>query len=151
VFGSRIITRRQDAPGSSSVPLEQPSAQPEAPRKPASATPLRPAAKPGPRASSPGEVVSQVLPEAPAKIRDGIRGTVRVRVRANVDPSGNVAGTRLDSAGPSKYFAEMALQAARLWKFKAPTVNSRDVSSEWLLRFAFSRSGTTVVPLQADP
>jgi len=165
VFGSRIINRRQDAPGSSSVPLEQPSAQPEAPRKPAtsdneqksfpngpaSTTPLRLAAKSAPSASSPGEVVSQVLPEAPAKIRDGIRGTVRVRVRATVDPSGNVVGTRLDSAGPSKYFAEMALQAARLWKFKAPTVNSRDVSSEWLLRFAFSRSGTTVVPLQTDP
>ena len=57
---------------------------------------------------------------------------------------------KLDSAGPSKYVANLALKAAQSWKFKAPRVDGRDASSEWLLRFAFSHSRTVVVPLQKD-
>ncbi|MGH9657593.1 MAG: serine/threonine protein kinase, partial [Bryobacteraceae bacterium] len=65
-------------------PVEQPSAQPAPQRTPAAsavATPSTP---------SPGEVVHQVLPNVPARARNGIQGTVRVRVRARVDSSGNV-------------------------------------------------------------
>jgi TonB family protein len=172
---AKLVNRHGDAPRSSSTQFEQPSAQPESPNRPAtsdlgqstkkgtsdeksvlpggspSTTPLRPEAKSTPGASSPGEVVKQVLPDVPVKTRNDIRGTVRVRVRARVDPSGSVVGTELDSAGPSKYFAGLALQAARSWKFRAAKVKGRDVSSEWLLRFAFSQSRTTAVPLQTDP
>ncbi|MGH9657991.1 MAG: TonB family protein [Bryobacteraceae bacterium] len=76
---------------------------------------------------------------------------MRVRVRARVDSSGNVAGAKLDSAGPSAYFAQMALQAARGWKFKPPNHGGRDVSSEWSLRFSFTQSGTKVSSVRTDP
>jgi TonB family protein len=93
----------------------------------------------------PGEVVHQGLPDVPRKARNTIRGKVRVSVRVRVDPSGSVVGTTLDSPGPSRYFAERALQAARLWKFAPAKINGRNVSSEWMLRFEFARTATRVL------
>ena len=98
-----------------------------------------------------GEVADQVLPDVPQKARDTIRGTVRVSVRVHVDPLGSVVGEEFDSSGPSKYFADLALQAARDWEFEPPTVDGRNVSSEWVLRFEFTRTATKVVPVQAAP
>jgi TonB family protein len=68
-----------------------------------------------------------------------------------VDTSGNVTNASLDSAGPSKYFARLAAEAARAWKFTPPRVDGNDVPSEWLLRFAFGASDTTVSPTQVKP
>jgi TonB family protein len=92
----------------------------------------------------PGEVIHQVLPDVPRQARDTIRGKVRVSVRVRVDPSGNVAGAKLDSPGPSRYFAQLALKAARRWKFGPAKVADRNVASEWILRFEFGKAGTTV-------
>ena len=64
-----------------------------------------------------------------------------------VDPSGNVAGTTLDSAGPSKYFARLALQAAQRWKFAPAKVDGQGVPSEWILRFEFQKTATNVYPV----
>ncbi len=99
----------------------------------------------------PGKVVHQVLPDVPRKARDTIRGTVRVGVRVRVDPSGVVAGAKLDSAGPSRYFARLALKAARRWKFRPAEVDARNVPSEWILRFQFEKDGTKVLPVRATP
>jgi len=99
----------------------------------------------------PGKVVHQVLPDVPRTARDTIRGTVRVGVRVRVDPSGNVAGAKLDSPGPSRYFATLALKAARRWKFDPARVDDRNVSSEWILRFQFGKAGTTVLPVRSAP
>jgi len=96
-----------------------------------------------------GAVVSRVLPDVPQSARDTIRGTVRVGVRVAVDPSGNVVGTTFDSPGPSKYFADQALQAARRWKFVPAKVDGRNISSEWILRFEFERTETRVLPVRA--
>jgi TonB family protein len=74
----------------------------------------------------PGKVVHQVLPDVPRKARDTIRGKVRVGVRVRVDPSGNVVGAKLDSPGPSRYFAQLALRAARRWKFRPAKVDDRN-------------------------
>jgi hypothetical protein len=41
----------------------------------------------------------------------------------------------------SRYFAKLALEAARQWDFAA-------APSDWLLRFEFTTSGTTVHPLR---
>jgi TonB family protein len=98
-----------------------------------------------------GEVVNQVLPDVSQKSRDTIRGTVRVSVRVRVDPSGNVVGADIDSPGPSKFFADRALQAAQRWEFQPPTVDGQEVSSEWVLRFEFTSTATNVVPVQAAP
>ena len=91
------------------------------------------------------EVVEKVLPEVPQKARDSIRGKVRVSVRVLVDSSGSVVNAKLDSAVPSKYFADLALRAAQRWKFRPTKIDDGNVSSEWIiLRFEFMNSGTRV-------
>ncbi|MGB0036645.1 MAG: TonB family protein [Candidatus Acidiferrales bacterium] len=98
-----------------------------------------------------GEVVHQVLPEASQKALDTIHGTVRVSVRVSVDPSGKVADASFDSPGPSKYFADLALQAARNWTFSPAMVDGQNVPSEWVLRFEYGRTETKVLPRQQRP
>jgi TonB family protein len=63
-----------------------------------------------------------------------------ITVRVTVDRSGKVADEALEDPGSSKYFARIATDAARKWKF-APADNQD--SREWLLRFEFTRDGTT--------
>ena len=99
----------------------------------------------------PGKVVHQVVPDVPRKARDTIRGKVRAGVRVRVDPSGGVVGARLDSPGPSRYFGELALKAARNWRFDPAKVDGRNVSSEWILRFEFGKAGTKVLSARAAP
>jgi TonB family protein len=99
----------------------------------------------------PGGVRQQVLPDVPQSARDTIRGTVRVSVKVVVDPSGSVAEATLESPGPSRYFANLALQAARQWKFWPEKVDGRHVPNEWILQFRFRRTATEVVPVQAAP
>jgi TonB family protein len=148
----------QSSPKSAAVkpPADQPL-QPQAAATPAPAA-LRTDTFPSPNAPAPskssparGEVLDQVLPAVSDKARATIHGTVRVGVRVHVDPSGNVAAAELDGPGPSKYFAELALQAARRWEFTSPEVNGRSVASEWLIRFHFSPSGTKAIPTQTAP
>ena len=99
----------------------------------------------------PGEIVQEVLPAVSQKTRDTIRGTVRVSVRVSVDPSGSVQKAILDSPRSSDYFANLALRAARRWRFRPAEVDGRDVSSEWVLRFEFTKTGTQVFPVTAVP
>jgi TonB family protein len=96
-------------------------------------------------------VVERVMPSVPAKVSDTIRGTIDVGVRVTVKPNGDVSNATLESRGPSRYFAELALQASRRWKFRPVQVNGRAVSSIWILRFRFSQSGTEVTPVQTSP
>jgi len=96
-------------------------------------------------------VVHSVIPDVSRSARNTIDGKVRVRVRVQVDASGNVVSAKLDSRGPSKYFAHLALEAAQGWKFVAARAQGQDVVREWTLDFAFSRSGTEVVPKQISP
>jgi TonB family protein len=98
-----------------------------------------------------GAVIDQVLPKVPQSASDTITGTVRVRVRVAVDATGNVTDAALDSAGPSKYFANLAMQTARRWKFKPPQKDGKDVASEWLLSFGFKKTSNTVSPVQVTP
>ncbi|HEV2522502.1 MAG TPA: TonB family protein [Candidatus Acidoferrales bacterium] len=98
-----------------------------------------------------GEVAHQVMPEVLQSARDTIRGTVKVRVKVDVDRSGAVENAELESPGPSLYFARAALEAAQLWKFKPPEVNGQAVLSSWTLQFDFSRDETTAVPKQEMP
>jgi TonB family protein len=108
-----------------------------------------------PRASSaavvPGEVLNQVLPDVSQKARGTIQGRVRVSVKLHVDPSGNLAGAELNSPGPSKYFADLALQAARRWEFAPAKMDGTNVSTDWLVRFEFSQLDTKVFPVQTSP
>jgi TonB family protein len=136
-------------------PVKQPESSPvAASTRAAVRTDTFPSANaPRAAASSParGEVLDQVLPEVSDKARATIRGIVRVSVRVHVDPTGDVSEAALDSPGPSKYFADLALKAARHWQFYSPEVDGHSVPSEWLIRFHFSPSGSKAIPTQTAP
>jgi TonB family protein len=131
--GPRLLNRRPEVQRPASVVFEQPVAK----------TPTDGLVQ--------GAVVSKVLPDVPQRARDTIRGTVRVGVRVAVDPSGNVVGATFDAPGPSKYFANLALQAARRWKFVPAKIDGRNITSEWILRFEFERTATKVLPARVAP
>jgi TonB family protein len=98
-----------------------------------------------------GEVEKRVLPDVPVSASSTIRGTVKVRVRITVDPNGDVSKATFDSPGPSKYFANLALQAAQRWKFKPAPVDDRSASRVWILQFDFRQTGTEVIPIETSP
>ena len=89
--------------------------------------------------AAPG-VVHQVMPAVIPQARKSITGKVRVKLRVDVDPSGNVTDSKFISAGPSKYFARVAMQAAQQWKFVPTSTEAR----AWTIEFDFRRSGTQV-------
>jgi TonB family protein len=99
----------------------------------------------------PGEVLQRVLPEVPQSARETIHGTIRVNVRVSLDSLGAVTDAEIDSPGPSKYFARLALEAARACKFAPPRVDGRAVLSDWILRFRFTKDATKVHPTQIAP
>jgi TonB family protein len=102
-------------------------------------------------AVTPGEVLTQVLPDISDKSRSTIRGTVKVIVKVRVDSSGNVTTAELAATGPSRFFADAALDAAHRWDFAPAKVDGHNVPSEWLLHFNFTQVDTTVTPLPTKP
>ena len=91
------------------------------------------------------------MPEASEKALATIHGVVRVNVRIQVDPTGNVSEATLDSPGPSSYFADLALKAARRWQFTSPEASGHSTASEWLIRFHFTPTGAKAFPTQTAP
>jgi len=89
------------------------------------------------------QVIRQVVPDVPAKALRTISGRLKVTVRAHIDERGNVARAEFASAGPSRYFANLAMQSAQEWKF-TPLQSPKT----WLLQFTFMRSGVKVQPRQ---
>jgi TonB family protein len=157
---------------SSSPPAQPVEAQPKGPAPPSAASPEKSRAprepKPSPATHAKtasvedsgglsqsavvkGAVLQQVLPRVSPSARNTIEGKIRVVVRVEVDPSGNVTNAKLVSAGPSKYFARLALESARGWKFTPAQVRGQAVASQWALRFGFRRTDTEVIPTQTDP
>ena len=61
-----------------------------------------------------------------------------------MDSAGNVNDTEFVNPGPSKYFARLATEAAKDWKFEP----AQDAARDWVLRFEFRRSGTSVHPVR---
>ena len=94
-------------------------------------------------------VVSQVLPQVPRSARETIHGKIRVKVRVEVDPNGGVSAANLVAAGPSRYFARLALEASRQWKFQPAGVDGQSSPAQWLLEYRFGRSSTEVTPVAA--
>jgi TonB family protein len=92
-------------------------------------------------------VAKQVLPQVPRSARQTIHGKVKVKVRVAVDPNGDVSSATLVSPGPSQYFARLALEASRQWKFKPAGVDRQ--SAQWLLEYRFGRSSTEVTPVES--
>ncbi len=167
------------APDAASVPSQKQAAQENSPhatpapasadrklksvsRPPATAKPLSPVPQPGATAApvtpsqpaSPagsGVVIQRILPDVPQAAADTIQGKIRVTVKVAVDASGNVLEANLDSPGPSRYFAGLALQAAHDWKFAPTPAAGHSAPSQWLLYFVFSQTGTEALPPQPAP
>jgi TonB family protein len=137
VFHRRAVS--PVAPRDVVVPHPVPTPGPAATSPPKAMSSPAPAAKP-----VVSEVVKRVLPDIPAKARSTIRGKVKIGVRVGVDGSGSVTDARLESPGPSKYFAQLAVKAARQWRFTPMEAGERNVRREWTLRFEISRSETNV-------
>ena len=97
------------------------------------------------------EVTHQVVPEPSPSAQASIHGTLRVSVRVHVDPAGKVAEAELDSPGPSKYFADLALRSARDWTFGPAQAGGAPAASDWLLRFEFRNDDTRVIPVKTSP
>ena len=97
---------------------------------------------------APGRVVRQVLPDVSRTSLLTIHGTVRVKLRVHVDSAGNVEKVEALSAGPSRYFANKASEAAKRWTFAAPVSNGRSISSQWNLDFEFRRTITDMQAVQ---
>jgi TonB family protein len=123
---------------SSSQPAPAPITQAE----PAGGAPARTAT---PGAATKSAVAHEVLPNVSRRALDTITGTLKVRVRIKVDRAGNVTEANLESAGPSPYFARLALAAANGWKF---TAGPQPTQTEWRLLFEFRRDGTRAIPTE---
>ena len=98
-----------------------------------------------------GAVIQQVQPDAAPGALRTISGTVKVAIRLEVDENGNVTGAAFQSAGPSQYFANKALDAALRWKFKPAQADGRAVPTVWILDFQFKQSGINVIPTETAP
>jgi TonB family protein len=130
---------RQAAPSEPDSKAEQSPAKPTPPVTPAPAA-VRP--PPTTTTSSTGDVVNRDVPDVPQRASNTIHGTVGVVVRVNVDSSGSVTSAEYATHGPSAYFARIALESARKWKFKPPQQTGRT----WLLHYRFRRDGVEVSP-----
>src|SRR5207248_3337853 len=86
------------------------------------------------------DVVREVPPRVAPSAQQTIVGKIKLRVRVRVDHAGDVTKADLVSAGPSKYFARLAMEAAQQWKF-APTTQVGE--RRWMLHFDFTRIATT--------
>jgi TonB family protein len=117
---------------------------------PVTSTPVTPDSAKPPTTTRPqpsaGKVIRQVLPEVPRTAQNTIRGTIKVVVRVQVDPSGKVASATFKMRGSSAYFAKEALNAAKQWEFSAPQLDGQATASTWLLQFRFKRKGIQATP-----
>ena len=95
-----------------------------------------------------GGVDQQVLPDVPAKASRTISGTVKVGIQVNVDPDGTVSDATIASQGPSQYFANLALKAAKSWKFTPASADGEGAPSVWNLQFSFRKSGVEATASQ---
>ncbi len=114
------------------------------------ALPTAPASPSSGGASDHGRVLQQVEPIISNSARSTISGTIRIRVKVDVDAAGNVENATFLTEGPSKYFSRQAMQAAQQWKF-SPAASDRGAPTAWILKFGFKRSGTEVDSEPAKP
>jgi TonB family protein len=83
-------------------------------------------------------VLHKEMPVVPASALRTVRGHIQVTVRVTVDPSGKVVDEALKYSGSSKYFARLASDAAKKWRFDRA---ANQAPREWLLQFEFTRAG----------
>ncbi len=103
------------------------------------AAPSAPRPSRGDAALVPG-ALHQVIPEVSPTARHTIRGHIKVWVRVVVDRDGAVLGAVADRTGPSRYFEQVAIDAAKKWTFPPADGPTQRLMQ---IRFDFSHAGTT--------
>lgn len=91
-----------------------------------------------------GAVVKRVMPSVAPGASRGMRGPVDVEVRVLVDEDGRVSDVEYLTQSPGNYFARIAHDAARSWRFRAPVNDGVAKASQWILLFRFGRGHTDV-------
>ncbi|MGA3011340.1 MAG: TonB family protein [Terracidiphilus sp.] len=134
---SAFLLRSHHTPPSTPVGDTQAASPAAAPAHPSSASRKQRARA----AAMSGAAANQVLPDVPQRARNTIRGTVVVKIRVTVTPSGAVSDAAIDSSG-SRYFSNLALQAARQWRFKPSPAGEQASNRALLLRFEFTQTAT---------
>ena len=130
------------------APLQTETTQQAPPAEPESQTAAPPIATTG---TAKGEVLGRVIPDVSRKASDTIQGRVGVAVRVTVDPNGAVTNAEFATHGPSAYFARIAMESARNWKFKPAMQNGHAIASTWTLHYEFKRNGVDVNPVETTP
>ncbi|MBS1803879.1 MAG: TonB family protein [Acidobacteria bacterium] len=145
----------------SQAPAGEQQSKPSQPEPQSSSqTSPRTASAPSPRSTAPAsaarstvasnsDVVTRDVPEVPQRASNTIHGTVSVIVKVEADSDGTVTNADYATHGPSAYFARLALESARKWKFKPAQQGSSALPSSWLLHYRFRRSGAEVTAEQA--
>ena len=98
-----------------------------------------------------GEILRRVQPNVLPSAIESIQGKVNVSVRLRVDPRGEVLDATLDSPGSSRYFARVAVEAAKEWKFKPAQDGGQTSPGVWILQFEFTQAGTEITPFKVSP
>jgi TonB family protein len=93
-----------------------------------------------PQPPAPTLPTNEVSPSVPRSALNTISGTIVVTVRVTIDKEGKVRDASTIVPGPSRYFARLAVEAAKQWTF-TPTDSGEPRSM--VLRFNFRRSGAT--------
>jgi outer membrane biosynthesis protein TonB len=109
----------------------------------AATTVASPPAMPAPAQASPAAgpaVVHAEIPNVPVRARHTIHGHIKVSVRVIVDKQGNVVAALADHPGPSRYFARLAITAAKKWTFSPADTQAQRL---YAVHFVFSRDDTT--------
>ena len=127
-----------------SNPVPAPSATPQAAASaPETATETKPAAPTPARAvNAEGAVLKRVLPNVAPGARASMQRPLDIQVRVSVNDRGAVSSAEYMTQGPGNYFARVAHDAARSWKFTPPERGGQPRPSVWLLRFHFDRRNT---------
>ena len=167
IIGFRIHSHKTNtAPFQTENSRQAPAAEPESsPAQPDAQSATKQATHPAPAiaaaapaveprvatssASSSGDVLNRDIPEVSQRASNTIHGTVSVAVRVDVGADGAVTDAEYATHGPSAYFARVALDSARKWKFKPAQQDGRAVPGSWLLHYKFRRSGVDVTPTQS--
>jgi TonB family protein len=95
-------------------------------------------------ANADGAVLKRVLPNVSPGAIESMRGPVEVAIRVSVNQHGAVSNAEYMTHGPGNYFARIARDAARSWKFTPPQREGQPQASVWNLRFRFERRNTDV-------
>ncbi|MGB8472082.1 MAG: TonB family protein [Candidatus Sulfotelmatobacter sp.] len=144
--GNKFISHQPSVPAAEVSPTKSQDIPAEQ-----SPAPFAGKAQPAPTGTARGSVLHQVMPDVSQNAQNTIQGRLKVVVDVSVDASGNVSDAKFVSRGPSTYFANRALAAARAWKFNPPQVNGRAAPSEWVLRFQFRKTSIEVFPVERHP